>query len=359
MITLTKTGGIIMSIEKSFYGTDSVGEDVYKYSIENINNVRAEIITYGATLTNLFVPDKNGDFADILIGFDDINGHETRSDYQGMVVGRYANRIAEGKFTIDSVEYEIPHNEGKTCLHGGGEFSHAIWKAIIVDDNKLELSYTSPDMENGFPGELKVTVTYTLTDANELVLEYRAVSSKKTIMNFTNHAYFNLGGFDAEPVTGHILQIDADFFTPIDDDSIPTGELRPVGGTPFDFREPKEIGKEIHADYDQLVGTKGYDHNFCLNKKNDRSANIRVTEPKSGRIMEVYTDLPGVQLYCGNFLDGIEGKGSTKMNQHSGFCLETQFYPDTPNHPDFPSCTFDAKKEFRTTTKFRFFTEDK
>ncbi len=346
-----------MSVEKRLFGTTSRGEDVYIFSIENNNGVKAEIITYGATLNNLFVPDKNGEFADILIGFDDIEGHETRSANQGMTIGRFANRIAKGKFVIDGIEYEVPHNENQTCLHSDGEFSQVVWKSIIVDDNKVEFSHRSPDMTKGFPGEINVVVTYTLTDYNELIIDYNAKSDKKTVMNFTNHAYFNLGGFDSGDITGHILTVDADYFTPIDGDSIPTGELRSVKGTPFDFTSPKEIGKEIHADYEQLIKTKGYDHNFCLNKKTDNSPNIRVLEPKSGRVMEVYTDLPGVQLYCGNFLDGVEGKGGTIMNQHDGFCLETQFYPDTPNKPDFPSCIVEAGEEFRTTTTFKFLVE--
>lgn len=343
-----------MSVEKIFYGTTSVGEDVYKYIITNRNGLSAEIITYGATLDRLYVPDKDGVLDDILIGFDDISGHETRSDYQGMVVGRYANRIANGKFSIDAKEYEVTHNEGQTCLHGGGEFSHSVWRAIIVDDNKVEFSFFSPDLSCGFPGNMNVTVTYTLDDSNALSIEYSGVSDKKTVMNFTNHAYFNLGGFSSGSICDHILSIDADFFTPIDGDSIPTGELRSVENTPFDFRTPKKIGQNIHDDCEQLSLTKGYDHNFCLNKKSDNSANVTVFDEKTGRQMEMFTDLPGVQLYCGNFLDGIDGKSGTKMERHAGFCLETQVYPDSPNRQDFPKCIYDAGEEYKTKTIYKF-----
>ena len=343
-----------MSVEKVLYGTTSRGEDVYKYIITNKNGLIAEVISYGATLDKLYVPDRENVLDDILIGFDDIAGHETRSDYQGMTVGRYANRICKGKFTIDGTEYEVTHNEGETCLHGGGEFSHSVWRGIIVDDNKVEFSFFSPDGANGFPGNMNVTVTYTLDDKNALSIEYSGVSDKKTIMNFTNHAYFNLGGFDSGSICDHELYIDADYFTPMDADSIPTGELKSVEGTPFDFRTPKKIGENIHDDYEQLTLARGYDHNFCLNKKDDKSANVVAYDEKSGRVMEMFTDLPGVQLYCGNFLDGIDGKEGTKMNQHAGFCLETQVYPDSPNQKDFPDCVYDAGEEYKTKTVYKF-----
>lgn len=343
-----------MSIEKLFYGKTKDGKNVDKYIIKNKNGISAEILTYGATLDKLFVPDKNGKAEDILIGFDNIEDHETLTANQGVTVGRYANRIAKGKFIIDNVEYEVTHNENQTCLHGGDEFSHAVWEAKQLSENSIEFSYFSADGTCGFPGNLDVKVLYTLDDENNLRIDYEAVSDKKTVMNFTNHAYFNLGGYDSGDICDHVLKIDADNFTPIDSDSIPTGEIRCVEGTPFDFREPKAIGKEIRSGYEQLVGPKGYDHNFCINSPSLDKPCATVTDPKSGRTMEVYTDLPGVQLYCGNFLDNVKGKGSSVMNQYSGFCLETQFWPDSPNQKNFTNCVFDKDEVFTTTTIFRF-----
>ncbi len=343
-----------MSILKSTYGTLPDGREVFSYVIKNKAGASAQIITYGGTLNALFMPDKNGVFKDVLLGFDDLKGHIERSDYQGMLVGRYANRIANGQFKIGDKTYNVTINEkGITSLHGGGEMSNDLWDAEIADDSTLKLSFFSPDGSHGFPGNLNVTAVYSLSDTNELSVEYSTVADKDTIVNFTNHAYFNLKGFDGGDILDHILQINADYFTPTDENSIPTGELKEVMGTPFDFTQEKEIGKEINADYDQLNYCRGYDHNFCLRK--GAKPNVKVYEPKCGRGMEVFTDLPGVQLYCGNFLSGREGKNGTKMGKHSGFCLETQYYPDTPNQPNFPQCTFKAGEEFRSKTVYKFF----
>lgn len=339
-------------IVKNIFGTTKNGETVDVYTLRNSNETAVDIITYGATINSIYVADKNGVFADVLSGFDTIEGHENYSDYQGMTVGRYANRIAGGKFSIDGVEYNVEKNEkGITCLHGGAELSTAIWKALIVDDNSIEMSYTSPDGAMGFPGKVDFKVTFTLHEDNALKIEYFAVSDKKTVINMTNHAYFNLAG--KGDILGHELMINADAYTPIDADSIPTGEIRPVEGTAFDFREFKAIGKDIGADDEQLVLARGYDHNFCLNEGDGPAA--AAYDPESGRMLEVFTDLCGVQLYTGNFLDGTnEGKKGEKLIQHAGFCLETQFYPNTPNVPEFPQCTVDAGEKFKTCTVFRF-----
>lgn len=339
-------------IVKNIFGTTKNGETVDVYTLRNSNETAVDIITYGATVNSIYVADKNGVFADVLSGFDTIEGHENYSDYQGMTVGRYANRIAGGKFSIDGVEYNVEKNEkGITCLHGGAELSTAIWKAVIVDDNSIEMSYTSPDGAMGFPGKVDFKVTFTLHEDNALKIEYFAVSDKKTVINMTNHAYFNLAG--KGDILGHELMINADAYTPIDADSIPTGEIRPVEGTAFDFREFKAIGKDIGADDEQLVLARGYDHNFCLNEGDGPAA--AAYDPESGRMLEVFTDLCGVQLYTGNFLDGTnEGKKGEKLIQHAGFCLETQFYPNTPNVPEFPQCTVDAGEKFKTCTVFRF-----
>lgn len=346
-----------MSIEKRDFGTASDCKAVELYTLKNAAGASVEVITYGATLQAVSMPDKNGSFADVTIGFDDLQGHLERSNYQGQTVGRYANRIANGKFNLNGKKYSVTKSEkGITCLHGGGEFSHTVWDVLLTGDNFIKLGYTSPADSHGFPGELKTEVTYSLTDENELIIDFYAVSDEDTVINLTNHAYFNLGGFDAGNVLGHILQINADAFTPTDTASIPTGELRPVKGTPFNFTLPKTIGLDIGDDYDQLINCKGYDHNFCLAAHEPGTPAVTVWEPKSGRIMEVFTDLPGVQLYTGNFLADVPGKGGTVMGKHAGFCLETQYFPDTPNQPTFPQCTFKAGEKFVSRTSFKFST---
>ena len=339
-------------IVKNSFGTTSKGEAVDVYTIRNSAGTAVDIITYGATVNSIYVADKDGNFADVLSGFDTIEGHEKFSDYQGMTVGRYANRLAGGKFSIDGVEYSVEKNEkGITCLHGGAELSTAVWKAFIVDDNAIEMNYTSPDGAMGFPGKVEFKVTFTLHEDNALKIEYFAISDKKTVINMTNHAYFNLAG--KGDILAHELMINADAYTPIDENSIPTGEIRPVEGTPFDFRTAKPIGRDIGAKDDQLAIGKGYDHNFCLNDGEGPIATAY--DPESGRFLEVFTDLCGVQLYTGNFLDGTKiGKNGNPLIKNAGFCLETQYYPNTPNMPEFPQCTFDAGEKFTSCTVFRF-----
>ena len=340
-----------MTVKKPF-GTTEGGEQVDLFTIESSSGTAVDIITYGATVNSIFTADRNGDKADIIMGFDTIEGHEKLSNYQGMTVGRYANRIADGKFTLDGTVYDLVRNEkGITCLHGGGELSHAVWKAIIVDDSSVEMTYTSPDGAMGFPGKVDFKVTFTLYEDNSFKIDYFAVSDKKTVINMTNHAYFNLAG--KGDILGHELMINADCFTPTDANSIPTGELRSVEGTAFDFRKPKPIGRDIGENDEQLIQCKGYDHNFCLNESDGPAA--VAYDPQSGRVMEVFTDLPGVQLYCANFLDGTRaGKKGVPLIKHCGFCLETQFYPNTPNMPDFPQCTYDAGEKYESSTVFRF-----
>ena len=339
-------------IVKNLFGTTADGRIVDVYTLRNSSETAVDIITYGATLNSIYTADKNGVFADVLSGFDSVEGHEKYSDYQGMTVGRYANRIANGTFEIDGVKYEVEKNEkGITCLHGGAELSKAVWNAIIVDDNSVEMSYTSPDGAMGFPGKVDFKVTFTLYEDNSLKIDYFAVSDKKTVINMTNHAYFNLAG--KGDILNHELMINADAYTPIDENSIPTGEIRPVEGTAFDFRVSKPIGRDIAMNDDQLVIGKGYDHNFCLNEGDGPAA--VAYDPESGRMLEVFTDLCGVQLYTGNFLDGTNpGKEGKPLIQHAGFCLETQFYPNTPNMPGFPQCTVDAGEKFKSCTVFRF-----
>lgn len=345
-----------MSVTKTHYDFMPDGTQVHLFTITNNNGVSAGIITRGATLNSFICPDKDGKMGDIIMGFDNIAAHIASGTYTGQVIGQYANRICGGRFSIDGTEYQVTTNEkGKTCLHGGAEYSSAVWKAIIVDDDAVEFTYHSPDGEQGFPGNVDITVTYVLTDHNELEIHYKAVSDKKTVLNFTNHAYFNLGTTAGGDVLDHELELNCDFFTPTDADSIPTGEIRSVKGTAFDFTEPKKIGRDIKADDEQLIMCRGYDHNFCVNGEIGKLRLVaKVRDEKSGRKLEVLSDLPGVQLYTGNFIDGTEmGKDGIVLRQHYGFCLETQYYPDTPNQPNFPQCTFDAGEVFKSLTIFK------
>lgn len=345
-----------MSVTSCSFGTLN-DREIKKYTIENSNGIKASVITYGATLTEIFAPDRKGEFKDILVGFDDLDGFVNRTDYQGVIVGPYANRIGNARFSIDGTLYKLTANEKDvTCLHSNGEFNTAVWDAEVINENSVKFTYTSPDSMNGFPGNINVSVTYILNDKNELKLEYYAVSDKKTFINLTNHAYFNLGGYDSGTILNHKMKINADSITPVDEYSIPTGEIMSVDNTPFDFRDFRTIGDDIDYDCDQLNFTGGYDHNFCINNFDGKSIikAAEVIDKNSGRKMEVYTDLPGVQFYAGNFLKGIIGKNNLPMNKRTGFCLETQFYPDSPNKPEFPDCLYDAGEEYKSITVFKF-----
>lgn len=345
-----------MSVIKSVYG-EMNGKNVHAFVIKNSQGASAHIIEKGATLEKLFIKDKNGSFIDVLVGHDTLDGHINRGDYQGVIVGQYANRIKNGQFCIDGTQYNVTKNEkGTTCLHGGGEYSSAHWQGEELSNNSVRFTYFSPDGTEGFPGNVKVAVTYTFSDDNVLSIEYHAVSDKKTVINLTNHAYFNLNGFDSGDVLSHTLKINADRFTAVDEASIPTGELPSVAGTPFDFIQPKTIGRDIDCDNTQLKYGRGYDHNFCIADFDGTQKEIAVaTGDKSGITMTVSTDLPGVQLYTGNFLDGtVIGKGNLPITHRSAFCLETQIYPDSPNHPEWHKCVFNAGEEYHTITKFAF-----
>lgn len=343
-----------MKIDKSLFGVTPDGKNVDKYSITNDNGMTLELITYGATIQSVLIPCADGKVRDVAVGFDNLDGHINYSDYEGNTVGRYANRLHNAEFSIGGKKHQVSANENKkTCLHGGGEFSTAVWDATVDSDNSVVMSYTSPDASMGFPGEMKSKVRFTLTNNNEIAISYTAICSADSPINFTNHIYFNFTGSTENNILSHTLRIDSDAFTPIDADSIPTGEIRPVKGTAFDFTEEKAIGKDIDQNDEQLAIGKGYDHNFCLNET--AGAVITAKEESSGIEMNVYTDMPGVQLYTGNFFDGtIIGKGGLPLIKNAGFCLETQFYPDTPNQPNFPQCNFRAGEVFRSSTKYQF-----
>lgn len=346
-----------MAITKSLYG-ELNGVKVHTFTLENKNGMKAEIIEKGATLEKLFVKDKNGNFIDVLSGHDTLEGHTERSDYQGVVVGQYANRIKGGKFSIDGTEYTLTKNDnGITCLHGGGEYSSAVWTGTETSDKSLTFTYFSNDGTDGFPGNVKASVTYELTDNDELILTYNAISDKKTVINLTNHAYFNLNGFDCGDILDHDLQIDADYFTPIDETSIPLKMAEAVNNTPFDFRTTKKIGKDINnTDCVQIKNGNGYDHNFIINDSDGTLKTCAVAKgDKSGITMEVKTTLPGVQFYTGNFLDGtILGKQEKPLTKRCSFCLETQVFPDSPNHQDWCKCVYDKDEEYKSQTVFAF-----
>ncbi len=345
-----------MSVERVLFGNMPDGREVYKYIITNSNEYSAHILTLGATLCSFYAEDKNGEMQDVLLCFDNVNDHIELSDYQGVVVGPVCNRIGKASFDIDGVSYKLTANEkGKTCLHSGGELGQVIWKAIVVDSDSVEFSYTAADLSHGFPGEKNIKVIYRLKDDNSLSIKYEAVADKDTYLNFTNHAYFNLNGYNNGDILSHMLTLDADKITEVDEDSIPTGNNIDVEGTPFDFRAPRIIGKDIDADNAQLRYTGGYDHNFCLNNWDGSLRKIGCAEGDiSGIKMNIYTTLPGVQFYAGNFLKGIVGKNGCPMEKRSGFCLETQYYPDTPNNKAFPQCLYKAGEKYESETVYQF-----
>jgi aldose 1-epimerase len=341
------------------FGSTKDGQAVEIYTLTNSKGVEARIMTYGAVLVSLKVPDSAGKLDDIVQGFDSLDGYVQNPPppYFGAVVGRYGNRIAKGRFTLDGKEYKLAVNNGPNALHGGLRgFDKVVWTAKTPDAQSVELTYLSKDGEEGYPGNLTSTVTYSLSDNNELKIEYRATTDKDTVLNLTNHSYFNLAGQGSGDVLKHQITINADRFTPVDAGLIPTGELPKVEGTPFDFRQPHAIGERINAADQQIKLGGGYDHNFVLNRTGDSlELAARVTEPTSGRVMEVLTTQPGVQFYTGNFLDGsFKGKGGKAYQRRYALCLETQHFPDSPNHPAFPTSELKPGEEYHQTTVFRF-----
>ena len=352
-------------ILKEAFGQTKEGKSVEIYTLENSCGMKARITNYGGIVVSLTAPDKNGNMADVALGCDNLNGYIESSPYFGCIVGRYGNRIGNAKFTLNGQEYILAKNDGENNLHGGDVgFNKAIWEAKPVDENlegpALELTYLSKDGEEGFPGNLNVKVIYTLTHKNELKIDYFAATDKDTVVNLTHHSYFNLAGQGEGDVLGHEATINADKFTPVDEGSIPTGEIRDVEGTPFDFRTAKTFGKDVNADDEQLKFVGGYDHNWVLNQEEPGKMVLATSayEPNTGRYMEAYTTEPAIQVYIGNFLDGtITGKEGKVYKRRYGFCMEPQHYPDTPNKPDFPSCVLKPGKEYKTTTIYKFSTK--
>lgn len=349
-------------IRKQPFGTTTEKKSVDLYTLTNINSIEVSIMTYGGIVVSLKVPDRKGQLQEITLGYDTLDGYlKNNSPYFGALIGRYGNRIGKGKFSLGGREYRLATNNGESHLHGGVRgFDKAVWKQTEVRGQKsvgLKLDYVSADGEEGYPGALTVTVFYTLTNDNELKIEYAATTTKETIVNLTNHAYFNLGA-DAN-ILKHEVMINADRFTPISEAFIPTGELKNVKGTPMDFTTLTAIGARINQKDEQLIRANGYDHNWVLNRKDGSlSLAARVEEPTSGRVLEVFTTEPGVQFYTGNFLDGtIKGKAGKVYQQRAGFCLETQHFPDSPNKPNFPSTILKPGQKYATTTIYRFVVE--
>jgi aldose 1-epimerase len=343
-------------VKKENFGVHK-GKDVFLFTLTNKAGNVLKLTNFGARITWIEVPDRSGNKENVTFGYDTFEGMIKGDPYFGSVVGRYANRVAKGKFTLDGVEYSLPINNGVNSLHGGPEGWHSVvWDAELPSDTEfptVKFTYKSPDMEAGYPGNMDIEATYTWNDNNEIVINYKCTSDKNTVINITNHAYFNLHGAGNGDILDHQVVINADRFVPVDSGLIPTGELRPVAGTPFDFTTPYTVGARINEQYEQLILGGGYDHTFVLNSP--RVVDATVYDPVSGRFMEVISDQPGVQFYTGNFLDGTQiGHDGKKYIYRSGLCLETGHYPDSPNHPEFPSTTLKAGEAFTSQTIYRF-----
>lgn len=343
---------------KRLFGSTRDGQAADLYTLRNQNGMEAAITNYGGAVVRLMAPDRNGSLADVVLGYDTLAGYETDKAYLGAIIGRFANRIAHGKFTLQGVTYQLPRNNGDNSLHGGiAGFNKRLWSARELSGQALELTYLSQDGEEGYPGNLAATVVYTLTEANELRIDYSATTDKNTIVNLTNHSYFNLAGQGEGDILAQEVAIHAGYFTPVNANLIPTGEIRSVKGTPLDFTRPASIGARIGVADEQLEKAGGYDHNWIPDREGDRELVLgaEVYERASGRVLQVFTTQPGIQFYSGNFLDGsIRGKQGNAYPRRSGFCLETQHYPDSPNHPEFPSTELQAGQQYREASVFKF-----
>jgi aldose 1-epimerase len=350
-----------VSVTTEAFGKNKYNETVQLFTLSNDAGMVVRIMDHGGTIVSIETPDKNGVLADVVMAHDAAADYGDETPYFGSVIGRFANRIKEGRFRLDGVEYSLATNNGPNALHGGLRgFDKVIWESRIVEDeNALRLSYISVDGEEGFPGELTTVMTYTLTEENELKIDYHAQTTQATPLNLTNHSYFNLAGHDSGDIGKHVITIRADSYLPTDATAIPYGEAASVSGTPFDFLRPHAIGERIDEPNEQLQFAGGYDHNYCINKETADELRFaaRAEDPESGRVMEVYTTEPGVQLYTGNFLDGtVVGKGGCHYVRRGGFCLETQHYPDSPNQENFPNTILRPGESFISQTIYRFST---
>jgi aldose 1-epimerase len=336
------------------------GADINNYSLKNIHGIRVSLIDFGATIQSLFVPDRNGVFEDIVLGYTELDGYISDTSYYGCTVGRYANRIGSGNFAVDGIVYTLPKNDGTNTLHGGiNGFNKKKWTSMNVfseEGEAVRMTYTSPDGEEGFPGTLRVSVTFILTDENELIIEYEANTDRKTVLNLTNHSYFNLMGEGNGDILNHVLQVFSDRAVEIDSRLIPTGRFIPVDGTPLDFRAPRTVGLSINEACISLQLAKGYDHTFVLDKRSSEELTYaaRLYEPSKGRVLEVWTTEPGVHVYTGNFLNGGTGKNGKTYPYRSAICLETQHFADSPNRLEFPTTVLEPGETFRSRTVYKF-----
>lgn len=355
-----------MKLSKNLFGVLSTGEEVYTYTLENKNGMQITVLEYGAIIQKIIVPDKNGKMADVALGYDTLEDYLVNGPAHGAVVGRHANRIKDGIFTLNGITYQLEKNDRGNNLHSAEPaYKKMMYKTDIFEGDdrySIEFSRTSPDMEQGFPGKFAYSVTYSLTENNGLVIEYRGISDKDTIVNLTNHCYFNLAGHNSGSILDHQVWLNASRFTPTDDTMIPTGEYADVTGTPMDFRVMKKIGQDIEADYKPLLQGGGYDHNYVLDIDGKSIELVgKLWDEESGRLMEVYTDCPGLQLYSANFLAGEPGSENTKPSKdgvvyknRDAVCFETQYFPNACNTPSFPSSILKAKEEYKFTTEYRF-----
>lgn len=355
-----KEEATLSGLKKTDFVSEVEGKPTALYVLKNKNGAEACVTNYGGRLVSVMIPDRDGKMTDVVLGYDNIADYLASDGNFGALIGRYGNRIAQGKFTLDEVEYELPHNDNGHCLHGGPKGYHAVmWDAKQLNDQAVELTYLSKDGEAGFPGNLNIKVTYTLTDDNAIDINYEATTDKPTVVNLTNHSYFNLSGVPGSQILGHEVMINADRYTPVDDLLIPTSELALVEGTPMDLRQPIAIGARINEDFDQLVKGRGYDHNWVLNSNGD--INILAAKavcPENGIVLEVYTNEPGIQFYTGNFMSGEDkGKHGTMYPHRGAFCLETQHYPDSPNKPDFPSVVLRPGEKYNSHCIYKFVVE--
>ena len=350
----------VSNIEKTVFGTLPDGSSADIFTLRNANGMEVQITNYGGTITNLQAPDKNGKFANVTLACDSLSGYLKGVPYFGALIGRYGNRIAKGKFTLEGKEYTLAQNNGVNALHGGTKgFDKVLWTATPVDgeEPQLKLNYTSADGEEGYPGKLEVEVIYTLQKNNALKIDYKATTDKPTVVNLTNHTYFNLTGDANKDVLGHEVTLQADKFLPVDESLIPTGELKAVAGTPFDFTKAYTIGERINDAKDvQIKYGKGYDHCWVFTEAGNELKKVAsVYEPTTGRVLEVSTTEPAIQFYSGNFLDGtVIGKGGIPAKFRTGFCLETQHYPDSPNQPKFPTTVLKPGETYQSTTVYSF-----
>ncbi len=356
LLGIFSTHAVRAEVADTEFGSTRDGTVVHLFTLTNASGAEARIMSYGAAIVSLKMPDRDGKLADIVLGYDQLSGYLRNSPFFGAVVGRYGNRIGGAQFTLDGKVYKLTNNDRGNTLHGGRRgFDKVVWTGAKINAQTVEFTYLSKDGEEGFPGNLTAHARYSLSDTNELKIDYSATTDKNTVVNLTNHSYFNLAGQGNGDNSNHELMIDADHYTPGTMGMIPTGQIVPVEGTPFDFRQPHKIGERINADNEQLRFGKGYDENFVLNKKDGLRLAATVYEPTSGRVLELFTTEPGLQFYSGNGLDGtITGKGGKVYVRRGAFCLEPQHFPDSPNKPDFPSTELKAGEKYQSTSVYKF-----